>query len=107
MDMLQQNVNDIFGAEREEMDEARAKEQARVLRLFRNVANTRDGMELLWWLLEEGHIFTTTFTGNELGAFMEGERNMALKVLRNLLSVKPRAFAEFVEARLIEEKDNG
>ncbi|MEW8061556.1 MAG: hypothetical protein AB2797_00495 [Candidatus Thiodiazotropha sp.] len=42
------------------------------------------GMRFIWWLLSECHIYQTSFTGNSQTFFLEGERNVGLKVMDRL-----------------------
>lgn len=107
-DLLAVEVDDLFGVERKEISEKRKIEENRLEQAFRNLSETHDGRTLFWWLFEQGHVFTSTFTGNSLGAFKEGERNLALKVLNQLLKVKPTAFNDMLEDRIIpKEESNG
>lgn len=43
--------------------------------------STPHGKRILWHLLERCHVFSTTFTGNSRGFFLEGERNVGLYLL--------------------------
>lgn len=107
-DLLAIEVDDIFGEKRKEIDEKRKAQFEPIEQAFRNIAETHDGKVLFWWIMEQGHVFQTTFTGNSLSNFKEGERNMALKVLRNLLTVKPTILSDMLEDRIIpKEESNG
>lgn len=57
-------------------------------------------------LLAMGHIFTTTFTGNSAMYFQEGERNFALKLVRDVMETKPELLSELYSVDQ-EEKTNG
>lgn len=59
------------------------------------------GRRLLWWLLEQSHIFVPSMAATaELTAFREGERNVGLILLDRVMAVAPDAFAAMqAEAR--------
>lgn len=60
------------------------------------------GRRIAWWLLEETHVFRTSMTGNSQTFFLEGERNIGLKVLDRLMTISPSAFA-LMQAEAREE----
>lgn len=39
------------------------------------------GQRFLSWVMREGHVLSTCYTGNMVGTFMQGEQNLALKLL--------------------------
>lgn len=54
----------------------------------------KKGQDFLWWLLSESHMFRTTFTGNSQGAFLEGERNLGLRVYHKIIETNPEAYLD-------------
>ena len=63
---------------------------------------SENGRMVLWSVLEQCHIFQTTYTGNQLQAFMEGERNIGLKILAE--RVFPQGMEIFAQMLLESEK---
>lgn len=45
------------------------------------LSRTPAGQRFLAWIVREGHVLSTCYTGNMVGTFMQGEQNLALKVL--------------------------
>lgn len=66
-----------------------------------------EGRLLIYWLLEEAHMYQTSFTGNSSTFFKEGERNIGLKLINRIHRLN--CFDEYVsmlkEAEL--RKHNG
>lgn len=62
------------------------------------------GRDFLWWLFSESYMFKTTFTGNAHGNFLEGHRNLGLKVMGRVLEIKPEAFTEMQLRSMQQEK---
>ncbi len=71
-------------------------EQAQYLEDIRSVVSNPSGIRFLKRLFEDGYIFRTTFTGNSQGYFLEGHRNLALKVFQDVCLAVPESVAEFV-----------
>jgi len=103
-DILLAEVDDLFADERQKQPAAQADDQELDL-IFENVLRTESGRRFVWWLLEQGHIFHTTFTGNSLSNFKEGERHMALKVLHRTLRAQPTFFSKMLEDRITPEEE--
>lgn len=51
----------------------------------------------VWKLLERTHIFSSSFTGNSETFFKEGERNVGLKVFKDLHLYAPESYALMVK----------
>lgn len=60
------------------------------------------GRRIAWWLLEEAHVFRTSMTGNSQTFFLEGERNVGLKVLDKIMSLSPASFAVMQKEAQVE-----
>lgn len=50
-------------------------------------------------LFADGKIFETTFTGNSNGFFLEGQRNLALKYLGDVVEAAPHRVADLLVDR--------
>ena len=59
----------------------------------------------VWWLLEQSHVFRTSFTGNSETFFREGERNIGLKVFLEINQECPEHYATMVKENT--HKENG
>lgn len=70
------------------------------------------GRRLMWWVLELGHPFHTSFSTSAAMPFMEGERNVALKILAQLrlhnhaqyLEMEREAMARQAQAAALAEQ---
>ena len=58
--------------------------------------NQKAGMRFFQRLMEEGHIFSTTFTGDINGAFKEGHRNFALIFFNDIAEAAPAKIQELI-----------
>lgn len=54
------------------------------LRDLEFVLSSREGRRFVWKLLEMCGVFTSSFTGNSQTFFLEGQRNIGLKVLADV-----------------------
>lgn len=50
------------------------------------------GRRLLWKLLETCGIFKSSFTGSSETFFLEGQRNIGLKILADIMRVDPESY---------------
>lgn len=48
---------------------------------FRRVLATPEGLRVLWYVLSQGFIFRSCFTGNASTYFNEGKRDLGLRIL--------------------------
>lgn len=71
----------------------RLKERERLEGLAR-ILSTVDGRKLHWDIFARCHMFETSFTGNNTTFFNEGERNVALRLLADIMKVAPLSFIE-------------
>ena len=74
------------------------QEQEKVVSDLRELLRLPAGKRYFWRLLETCHMFSSTFTGNSTGNFMEGERNVGLKVFRDILQVDPKLMGEMAQS---------
>lgn len=65
---------------------------------LRKILQTPEGKRYFWWLLERTHMFTSTFTGNSTGHFLEGERNIGLMVFKDILKVSPKLMGQMAQS---------
>jgi len=58
---------------------------------------TEAGRLIAWSILADCHVFSSTYTGNAAQAFLEGERNVGLKILNGqILPNGPHLLAEMM-----------
>ena len=55
------------------------------------------GRRVMWRLLDRAGVYRSSFTGNSETFFREGERNIGLAFLAQVLDVAPDAFPTMVE----------
>ena len=99
-------IEQLFGKDRKKMKELSEFERRRVISDTAKVMSTPEGLRFLWWLLEQAHLFNSSFTGqSNTTIFREGERNVGLKVLNNVLEVDKNFFAEMINSKLTSTKE--
>ncbi|MBL4786532.1 MAG: hypothetical protein JKY49_14030 [Cohaesibacteraceae bacterium] len=59
---------------------------------------------VLWWILEQCGIYRNTFSGNSATYFMEGERNIGLKILNQIAAVDARAYPKLMLEMVAERE---
>lgn len=59
------------------------------LKDLKRILNTSAGIRYFRRLMEDGKMFTTSFTGNSATFFNEGMRNLALKVFAEICEAAP------------------
>lgn len=108
---------DLFDSDDEarlQKNEAERKDKrARELEEIQLVVSSKHGRKFYWRLLTMCHLFETSFTGNNTTFFKEGERNIGLCLMRDLMEANPESFtlmqkehAESIELeRLKTEKE--
>ena len=66
------------------------------------------GRDLLTWLMWDlCHADQTTFTGNALtGAFMEGERNVGLRLKAQLLEAAPEGYITILQEQTRKDEED-
>ena len=68
---------------------------------IKDIVATPAGVRFFKYIVERGSIFSTTFTGNSNGHFLEGKRAFALDILDILFEVAP----EKVPTIILEDKE--
>ena len=85
--------DDLRSEQEREAELARAKAVKELLDreiadAWHAVLSTEQGRLVVWSVLERCHLYETTYTGNQLAAFMEGERNIGLSILNDHVFVE-------------------
>jgi hypothetical protein len=59
------------------------------------ILEQREGRELMWWFLEQCHIFTSSYTPGDphQTTWREGERAVGLKMLSLIMAAAPDSYA--------------
>lgn len=68
---------------------------------IKTILSAPAGMRFFKRFLEDGKIFSTTFTGNSNSFFFEGMRNLALKYFNDICEAAPEKVADL----MIRKKD--
>ena len=97
------------GAQRQEARRRReALEHEELLTDFRKVLSTPEGLRVLWYVLSQGFIFRSCFTGNASTYFNEGKRDLGLRILELVDEADGSAFeAMRREERRRASRDEG
>lgn len=98
---------ELFGPEfaaRDKAQQMSAVERDLLVKSFGDVFETEAGKRVFWWLLTQCHLYQTSFTGNSLTYFKEGERNIGLKALGLMLEAKPMGLHDLVEFKRKENE---
>ncbi len=82
----------LFGDVLDKQDKAREMSEAErrtLLAAAHDVLGGEAGRLFVWWLLEQTHVFQNSFTGNSTTFFLEGERNVGLKLFALCVEADP------------------
>lgn len=63
---------------------------------IKDILSRPSGTRFFKRLLKEGHMFSTTFTGNSQSFFLEGHRNFMLKYFGDVCEACPEKVAQLV-----------
>lgn len=69
---------------------------------FKHVMNDPRGRRFMWRVLERSGIYRSSYTGNSETFFREGERNIGLMLLAEMMSICPES-----HIAMLQEKENG
>ena len=72
------------------------------LKDFKKILDMPEGIRIFAWIMEEGKMFSTSFTGNSTTFFNEGMRNLTLKIFGTLCEAAP----DKVYKLIIKPKEN-
>lgn len=64
---------------------------------LRSVLATEQGRRFMWRLLTQTGVFKSTFTGDNETFFLEGQRNIGLFLLQDIMGLCPERFTEMME----------
>lgn len=64
----------------------------RELNDLRSVLNTVEGRRFLWRILEFCGLYKTSFTGSSETFFLEGQRNVGIKLITEIIETEPEAY---------------
>ena len=70
---------------------------------IRKVLSLPEGRRFVWKLMSDAGVFRSSFTGNSQTFFNEGQRNMGLVILNQVMGAKPEAFTQ-MQAEAASEK---
>ncbi len=90
----------LFGEDLERQSKARQMNEAErreFMTALKDLLAEEKGQRFVWWLLEQTHLFQTSFTGNSATFFMEGERNVGLKVFAACMEADPGFMQRLVD----------
>ena len=100
----------LFGEEQQAQDKTRRmdeQERRELLAVVKDLLAEEKGKCLVWWLLEQTHVFQNSFTGNSHTFFLEGERNVGLKLFALCMEAEPAFMARLIEFKRKETKNHG
>ena len=77
-----------------------------VTRAWAEVLSSHKGRLVIWDILEQCGVYRSTYTGNAMGTFLEGQRQIGLWMLAERITAhSPRTFPEMqLEAAEFEER---
>lgn len=85
------------------MDEKELEtERQNELEDIKKILETEEGKRYFKRFFKMGYLFTTTFTGNSQGFFLEGHRNLALKVFNEICEASPQSIPKLIIEEGIE-----
>ena len=96
----------LFGPEAKMQAQARKlseREHRELIGAVKFLTAEQSGQRFLWWLLEQTHVFQTSFTGNSSTFFLEGERNIGLKCFALAMEADPAFMQKLIDYK--REKD--
>jgi hypothetical protein len=62
-----------------------------------SVMETHSGRRFVWRILESAGLYKLSYTGNSETFFNEGQRNIGLKLLSDLLKVAPEEYVRMTQ----------
>lgn len=78
------------------------RERQKDLRDIKNLMDSESGRRIIWRVFDKSHVFATSFNPDtSVMAFNEGERNVALTLLADVMEVAPKKF----QVMLLEAKE--
>lgn len=88
------------------IERAKWVRQQEVTRAWNEVLGSRMGRLVVWDILEQCGVYRSTYTGNAMGTFLEGQRHIGLWMLSDRIGAhSPRTYPEMqMEAAEFEER---
>jgi hypothetical protein len=88
--------------EQEAFDRMQELADAERVQALRDVLATLAGRRVLWWLLEQCHLYHQSWSPGQADrtAFLEGERSIGLRLLDQIERVGPLRYAQMREEAL-------
>lgn len=80
----------------EENEKEAERLRKRDLSDLRFILETEQGRRFCRRILEEGKVFSSTFTGNSTTFFLEGQRSLALKLFDDMCEAAPHKIADII-----------
>ena len=99
----------LFGEDLRVQDKARRmddQERRELLAAVKDLLAEEKGKRLVWWILEQAHVFQNSFTGNSHTFFLEGERNVGLKLFALCMEAEPAFMGRLIEFKRDKETKN-
>ena len=99
---------ELFGPEfaaKQEAEHQSEREKHELLAAFADVFDTDAGKRVFWWLLGQTHLYQTSFTGNSLTYFKEGERQVGLKLLGKIVEARPLGLHDLIMFKRKQENE--
>jgi len=61
---------------------------------IKHLMDSKQGRRVIWWMLEKGHVFGTTFSPVDphISAFNEGQRSLALALFQRVVKHCPEQY---------------
>ena len=83
------------------------RERAREVEDLKDVLDTEQGRRVFWRILEKTHPFESSFTGDNRINFLEGERNIGLWLLNEIMEADTVAYIEMLnDERIAQMKES-
>lgn len=88
--------------EAQAFEDAQRRAREREIDDFKFVMGDPRGRRVIWRVLEKAGIYRSSYTGNSETFFREGERNIGLMLLAEMMTTCPE-----LHIAMLQEKDNG
>jgi len=72
---------------------------------LKNLLSSKRGRRIVWRILEQTGMHRTSFTGNSTTFFNEGQRNIGLWLVEQVLSADTDAYLEMVKENRLGDQD--
>lgn len=65
---------------------------------LRFLLSTDQGRRFIWGMLEKCGVFKSSFTGSSETFFLEGQRNIGLKLMSDIMRVDPESYLKMIKS---------